>query len=67
VTARLAVEVGQRQEEIQGLEVEVARQREEVRKLRVDMDGKTPVFLVALFPRSTVGSLTRLMCDSDRS
>ena len=51
VSARLATEVGQRQEEVRCLEVEVTRQRDEVRKLRADVDGKPLVSLVVFLPR----------------
>ena len=47
----LAVEVGQRQEEVRRLEAEVTRQRDEVRKLRADMDGKSSISLVVFLPR----------------
>ena len=45
MTAKLAVDVSQRQEQARNLEAEVARRRDEVRKLQVDVDGKPLVFL----------------------
>ena len=50
VFARFAMDVGQRQEEVQRLEAEVTRQRNEVRRLRADMNSKSPVSLVVFLP-----------------
>ena len=51
VSARLAVEVGQRQEEVRHLDAKVTQQRDEVHKLWADVDGKSPVSLVVFLPR----------------
>ena len=45
VTARLAVEVSERQEQARNLEAEVALWCDEACKLQADMDGKLLVFL----------------------
>ena len=50
MSAELATEVGQRQEEIRCLEAEVTRQRNEVRKLWADVNGKSLVSLVVFLP-----------------
>ena len=50
VSARLTMEVGQRQEEVQRREAKVTRQCDEVHKLWVDMDGKPLVSLVVFLP-----------------
>ena len=61
VSARLAMEVGQRQEEVRPLEAEVTQQRDEVCKFRADVDGKPSVSLVVILlethgrPFDTVG------------
>ena len=49
--AGLAVEVGQRQEEVRRLEAKVTRQHDEVGKLRADVDSKSLVSLVVFLPR----------------
>ena len=51
VSTRLAMEVGQHQEEVRQLKVKVSRQRNEVHKLWVDVDGKSLVSLVVFLPR----------------
>ena len=51
MSARLATEVGQRQEEVWHLEAEVTWQCDEVRRLRADVDGKPPVSLVVFLGR----------------
>ena len=51
MSARLATEVGQCQEEVWLLEAEVTQQCDEVRKLRVDMNSKSLVSLVVFLPR----------------
>ena len=51
MSAGLAAEVGQRQENIRCLEAEVIRQRDEVRRLRADVNGKSLVSLVVFLPR----------------
>ena len=51
MSAELAVEVGQLQEEVRRFEAEVTWQRDEVRRLRADMDGKSSVSLVVFLPR----------------
>jgi len=51
VSAWLAMEVGQRQEEIRCLEAEVTRQLDEVRKLWADVNSKSLVSLVVFLPR----------------
>jgi hypothetical protein len=48
VSAGFTVEIGQRQEEIRGLEAKVSRQSEEVCKLREQVDGETLVSPIAL-------------------
>jgi len=45
VTARLTMEVSQRQELAQNLEAEVAQRHDEACKLQADMDDKPLVFL----------------------
>ena len=51
MSAGLAVEVGQRQEEVWRLKAEVTLQRDEVRKLQANVDGKSLVSLVIFLPR----------------
>ena len=51
MSAGLATEVGQRQEEVWRLKAEVTQQRDEVRKLWADVDGKSLVSLVVFLPR----------------
>ena len=51
MSAMLATEVDQHQEEVRHLETKVTRQRDEVRKLWADVDGKSLVSLVVFLPR----------------
>ena len=51
MSIRLAMEVGQHQEEVRRLEAKVIRQRDEVRMLWADVDGRTLVSLVVFLPR----------------
>ena len=68
VFARLATEVGQRQEEVWRLEAEVTRQHDEVRRLRADVNGKSLVFSCCVFSlKFVVSLLTRSVCDLGRS
>ena len=46
VSARLATEVGQRQEEVRCLKAEETQQHDKVRRLPADVDSKPLVFLV---------------------
>ena len=50
MSAGLAVEVRQHQEEVRCLETEVTWQRDEVRRLWADVDGKSPVSLAVFIP-----------------
>ena len=51
MSAGLAMEVGQHQEEVRHLEAKVTWQCNEVRRLQADMNGKSPVSLVVFLPR----------------
>ena len=47
----LAMEVGQRQQEVRCLEAEVTRQCDEVHRLRANVEGKSLVSLVVFLPK----------------